>query len=522
VRVPRAARVLALPLLLLAGAPGSAAAQPTEADVIVAEGVLALEDKKYDAALAHFRRALEREPDHIEALYYAGVAHMGRGAPAEALPFLERARAQSPRETSVAFQLGLAHFALRRYAEAAPLLEEVFSGSPELDGLGYYVGYLRYRRQDYQGALRAFRAGRATDPNLAQLTRLYTGLALAALGLPEQAASEVEQALRLQPASPLTGPAERLRESFAASRVRARRFRLGANLGVFYDDNVTARPNPEPLSPTVHELRHAKHTSVGELFSLDVGYDWLRLGAWDGTAGYSFFTTYNNEIPSYNLLVNTGTVGVTRRGALGELPLQSGAQYAYDFIMLDEQEFVQRHATTLFATLIGGERHLTNAQLRVEVKEFSEERPLATEEFQDAVNWRLGLLHIFRFAQDRHLVRLGYQADLDDTRGENLDYFGQRVLAGATYTLPWGRVRLHYDFALHLRAYRHKHTLQPDRAPGSLEREDREATHQVRVEVPLGSGLTLVGDYLRTVNDSNIPSFEYERNVYTLSLAWQY
>src|SRR5262249_36601097 len=47
--------------------------QPSEADVFVAEGILALEDKKYDEALASFQRALQREPGHVEALYYAGV-----------------------------------------------------------------------------------------------------------------------------------------------------------------------------------------------------------------------------------------------------------------------------------------------------------------------------------------------------------------------------------------------------------------------------------------------------------------
>jgi tetratricopeptide (TPR) repeat protein len=109
----------------------------------------------------------------------------------------------------VAFQLGLAYFAQQRYDQAEPLLEAVFRSQPELDGLGYYVGYLRHRRKDYRGALRALRAARSTDPEIQQLTRTYTGLALAALGLTAQAVAEVEQALRLAPAFPLTGPVER-------------------------------------------------------------------------------------------------------------------------------------------------------------------------------------------------------------------------------------------------------------------------------------------------------------------------
>src|SRR2546422_11284793 len=60
----------------------------------------------------------------------------------------------------------LAYFARQQYDRAQPLLEAVFKTNPELDGLGYYVGFLRYRAKDYRGALAAFRAGRAGDPEI--------------------------------------------------------------------------------------------------------------------------------------------------------------------------------------------------------------------------------------------------------------------------------------------------------------------------------------------------------------------
>src|SRR5207249_12021180 len=95
-----------------------------------------------------------------------------------------------------------------QYDRAEPLLAEALRAQPDLDGLGYYVGFLRYRNKDYRGALAAFRAGRTNDPQIQQLTRLYTGLALAGMGLPAQAVAEVEQAFRLAPASAAPGPPE--------------------------------------------------------------------------------------------------------------------------------------------------------------------------------------------------------------------------------------------------------------------------------------------------------------------------
>jgi hypothetical protein len=51
-----------------------ALAQVSEADVFVAEAVLAVDDKQWDKALDLLRQALARVPGHVEALYYTGLA----------------------------------------------------------------------------------------------------------------------------------------------------------------------------------------------------------------------------------------------------------------------------------------------------------------------------------------------------------------------------------------------------------------------------------------------------------------
>ncbi len=522
---PRAVRAWlpgAVLLLAVVGWGQGAAAQGTEADVFVAEGVLALEDKKYEEALGHFRLALEREADHIEALYYSGVAKMAQGKPAEAVPFLEQARRKSATDASVAFQLGLAYLGLNQYDPAGPLLEEVFEKEPTLDSLGYYVGFLRHQKGRYQEALRAFRAGRTTDPDIAQLTRFYTGLALGQLGLPAQAAAEVEQALRLRPASPLTGPAERLRDTFRAATQREQRLRVDATLGSFFDGNATVRPNGKKEDTTVHDLRRPRHDTTGESFSLQLEYDWFKSGPWVSTASYSFLTTYNNDLPALNLVDHLGTLGLTRQDTLFDMPLEASTKYAYDFMVLDDDEFIQRHSLSLSGTLTESAIHLTTLQLRGEVKEYSEVRPLARQEFQDGVNGMLGGVHVFRFEQERHNVKVGYEIDLENTRGRNFDYLGHRLLAGGLYTLPWHDIRLSYDYYVHIRDYRNKHSSLPVDSPDRRKRSDTEHGHAIRLAVPLPRDFTLSADVQITRSRSNIPVYGYDREVFTLSLGWQY
>jgi tetratricopeptide (TPR) repeat protein len=519
-------RLVALFLVALLVAPPflvpSARAQSTEADVYVAQAVLDFSESKYDEALANLRKALEIEPEHVEALYFTGVVLMARSRPAEAVPYLERARARSKTDPVIAFQLGLAYFAQQQYDRAEPLLEEAFRSQPTLDGLGYYVGFLRYRKKDYRGALDAFRTGRTTSQDLQQLTRFYAGLALGVLGLPGQAAAEIEQAIRLVPASPLTGPAERLRDTMVAARQGQRRLTIDARLGFFYDDNVAVVPDRDSREPLVEVLRHPKSRSTGELFGVRADYAWLRTDQWESTIGYSFFTTYNNELPSFNIMSHLASVGLTYRTALGNMPLLVGGQYAFDILFLDQEEFLLRHTASAFASLVESDRYLTQLFARYQSKNFEETADTVRDEIRDADNWMLGVTQLFRFAEDRHYVKVGYQFDWDDTVGGNYEYLGHRILAGAQYTLPWHGIRLKYDFDVHFRDYTRRNSLLPSFDPGTKRREDREITNVVRGELPLPRNFTLAAEYQSSINNSNIAVFDYTRDVFSLILSWAY
>lgn len=536
-------------LLLLVLMAGSVSAQQAEADVFVAQAVIAYEEKRYDDALAALRQALELDANNVDALYYTGLVRVAQGRIAEAVAPLEKARKLDPKDQATLFQLGVVYFSLGKYDEAQPLLEEVFDANPRLESLGYYVGFMRYRKKDYQGALRAFRAAASTDPNIQQLTRFYTGLALGILGLPERAAAEIEEALRLQPASPLTGPAERLRTAVATAREKERRFRVEVRLGGFFDDNVAVIPKKNADDALVQLLRSRKHESPGWGSALRLDYSFLRLGSFEATATYSFFNSYNTDLPSFNIINYLGGLAGTYRGTLGAYPYQAALQYTYDYLTLGGREFVQRQTVVPAFTLVEDATNLSAVQLRYQRKEFSQDTDIPREEKRDGVNWMVGLTHLFRFEGDKHLIRLGYQWDVDDTegpdkRGRNFAYFGSRFLVGGQYTPPWGwlpweglrksleGLRLKYDFDVHFRRYRHANTLLPIVNPGVRERSDKEFTQVFGFSLPLpnplpktlfeGSSLTLTTDYQRTDAQSNLDVFAFKRNVISVFLVWSY
>jgi tetratricopeptide (TPR) repeat protein len=521
---------------LLAGAPTPAVAQQSEADVFVAQAILAYDARKYDEALALLKDALALDPKNVEALYYTGLVLMAQQKTDQAVEALEKARALAPRDLSILFLLGVAYFALERYDQAEGPLTPVFNERPQTEGIGYYVGLIRYRKKDYQGALKAFRAETSKNPNIQQLVRFYSGLTLAILGLPEQAVAEVDAALRLQTGSALTGPAERIRDSLATARDAERRFHADVRVGFLYDSNVAVVPQPSH-DPTGEAIRRRKTATSGEIAALRLEYAWLRTGPWESTVTYSFFQTYNNRLPDFNVQNHLVAGALSYRAAIGAMPFQVGTQYSWDYLSLGNDDFLQRHTATVFGTLVENQGNLTTILGRFQNKDFYATPGQLEDEDRDARNWMVGLTHVFRFAQDKHYIRVGYQFDYEKADGRNYSYAGNRFLAGGQYTLPWGSTRLKYDFDLHQRHYLHANTLLPVVNPGTREREDFEQNHVVRVEQVLAANigpasigcaptapcpLTLAAEYQRTVAESNLAVFTYNRNVWSLTLSWQY
>jgi tetratricopeptide (TPR) repeat protein len=513
-----------------------AVAQQSEADVFVAQAILAYDARRYDEALALLKEALAQDPKNVEALYYSGLVLMAQQKTEQAVEALEKARALAPRDPSILFLLGVAHFALERYDQAEGPLTQVLSERPQTEGIGYYVGLIRYRKKDYQGALKAFRAETSKNPNIQQLVKFYSGLTLAILGLPEQAVAEVDAALRLQTGSALTGPAERIRDTLASAREAERRFHAEVRVGFLYDSNVAVLPQPSH-DPTAESLRHKKTATPGELAALRLEYAWLRTGPWESTVTYSFFQTYNNRLTSFNVQNHLVAGALSYRAAVGAMPFQVGAQYSWDYLSLGADDFLQRHTATLFGTLVENQGNLTTLLARFQNKDFYATPGQLADEDRDARNWMVGFIHVFRFAQDKHYVRVGYQFDYENTDGRNYAYAGNRFLAGGQYTLPWGSTRLKYDFDLHQRHYLHANSLLPVVNPGTREREDTEQNHVFRIEQVLAKNLgptsigcaatapcplTLAAEYQRTVADSNLAVYSFNRNVWSLTLSWQY
>ncbi|HXH12090.1 MAG TPA: tetratricopeptide repeat protein [Alphaproteobacteria bacterium] len=504
----------------------ASAQAPTEAVVYVDRALLAYEAQQYEQALHELQEALRLDPDNLEALYYQGLVSVALGRLPDAQAIWERALTLHPNDLDIAYQLGTLYFGQRQYDQAAPLLQQVYAAEPRRLNLGYYLGFLAYREKQYRRALEYLRANVPSDENYAQLTRFYAGLALGALGLPQQARAEIEEALQLQPLSPLTIPAQRFGEALTRAAERERRFHGELRVGLFYDTNVPVVPNASSdLVAVILRQDQKRRGSEGELGALTLAYTWLKTLDWEGTVSYRFLQTYNNRLPNFNVQDHTPTLGITHRGLLRDMPYFARLQLAYDFITLGDRKFTQRWILNPSLSLYENAGNLTTLVVGLQVKDFFDDHNLAAEEVRDGVNYSVGPVHFLLFEEGRHYIKTGYQFDYDATEGDNWRYAGHHFLFGAQYTLPWGGVRLRYDLDFHLRFHTDRHSLLPVTAPGTVHRRDREAIHLFSIAKDVAwraQPLTIALEYLIDDNYSNLDAYDYDRQVVTTSLTWRF
>jgi hypothetical protein len=136
----------------------------------------------------------------------------------------------------------------------------------------------------------------------------------------------------------------------------------------------------------------------------------------------------------------------------------------------------------------------------------------------------LGVVHAFRLASDRLILRIGYQYDNESTKGSAFSYRGNRLLTGGQLQLPWGDMSLRYDYDVHWRDYKNRQTTATitDRDGRLVRRNDTQQTHLVQLTKPLPNNFSLTFQYQGIRNESDIPLYDYTKNVWTMLVNWTY
>ena len=510
--------------------PGLVAQQrsPEPAGVYIDRGIVAYDEKNYAEALKNFLEALRIDPESAEARYFVGIAYLALDKTDEAIAHLEKARRLDPKDLDIAFNLGVAYFTKGDYERAHAQLLFVQQREPKRENLGYYLGFIYFDRKEYERALGYFEANVSTDVRFQQQNRFYTALTKHHLGREAAAVEDLKEAVTLRPTSPVGQTAKLFAEAIAP-KPEPRRYRIEVRGGVSYDDNA-------PLTPTedVLDLRRAQRRSTAEIAMLRLEYDLIQTEPDTLTASYQIFSNVYNNVQNLDVLNHTWGGNYVHRTRLGTLPAWYGAQYSYDYVLLDNDVFLSRHTGTGSLTLFENDSNFTLFQYRFQDKDFRSPSTLnLPAEKRDGQNHLVGASHIKVFAGGKHFVRVGYQVEYEDTQGSDYRYVGNKASVGFQVTGPW-EVRFQAGYDFQFRAYPKRNRLavtlnqmkedgsDVQGAPFRTLRRDSDHLFTASLSRDFAHGVNVSLELFKERNSSTFSLFDFDRNVVTLSVGWNY
>lgn len=277
---------------------------------------------------------------------------------------------------------------------------------------------------------------------------------------------------------------------------RAVTFELGT--GLEYDSNVA-----------VLELDTA--TNAGDaaaLFNFGIGYDKPSDGRFDLRTGYDFSQTRHEDFDAFNVGIHRGSATF----AWDLDAVDTGASLQYAHAELDGEEFLVLEQFSPYIQKLMGERLFLRFALAHTEKTF------AGNEARDADAASLQSdAYVFLNGLTTYLV-FGHRYNDEDALDAQFDYTGHQLKLQLNRRFSPGSRTL--TFKTYLR-YETRDYAHPTLAIGEPRRDDRYQLEAL-AELPLTDRLLATFGYRYADNRSNLPSLDFDENVFSIELNAQF
>jgi tetratricopeptide (TPR) repeat protein len=521
-------------IVAFAAAMAAATAQASvRSEAFYARGLIAFDGGQWQQAYGLFDQAVRADSKDALALYYRGLTQARRGAPSAAIQDIEAALKLDPTLPHAALDLGIAYFDGSQYEQAKAWLERAHQQSSERFTAAFFLGLTLYRLGDDVGAQTYLNEAKA-DPELRASAQYYTGLAMLRQGKTEAGRAELAQVAGAQPQSEVGAAAQRavgaeVRQPPRAQEAeRKKPWSLYGELGFEYDSNVVIAPSDSDVKTAEGISGESDGRTVieagGAYTLLDTEYGSLR-------AAYDFYQSIHFQLTDFDLQGHRVRLDAVSRPGF----ISYGLSGTYDFYALDYRSFFQEGLGTPWVAVAEGDGGATQLYYTVRGRDFFRE-PFNPS--RDAIDHAVGVRQYLVLGSPERVLSAGYQFDAEDTLthgpnggpivctpttqtsgcgGRDFQYKAHQLDLGVSLPFP-NIVRVQLAYLFRLEDYQFPNS----RLNFGSRRHDAEHQFVVALTHDLTSAIAVGLDYFGVVNGSNVPDFDYDRNIVSANVRVTY
>jgi thioredoxin-like negative regulator of GroEL len=482
-----------------------------QSEIAFHQGVVAYGKGEFDAAQAAFEAVLGEDAEDTAAIHYLGLIAAERGDFEAAIARYRSALALDPDDADFRFDLASALLESGETAEARSEFDKVLAAEPDRARAQLFAGIGAYRAGAYRDSLPFLKRAVELDDSLRAQALYYTGLSQAHLqDFPAAAGAfaQVEQS----PLSPLSDSARNLARQVAPAGEPARRWSLGITAGLEYDSNPTIAPQD-----TIRGQKLNAHKDGRGVYRIRGSYLLYEDDRYSATAGYDGYLSSHFDETYVDLMTHVGHL--TTSADFDPLSFNLRYDYAYTWIdAFDTRKFRELHRVT--PSVSYRESGWGFSQLYYQFHEEDFKRPLLVGPLD-----RDGQRHVVGFNQflfpGPYLAefmpftyfRIGALGDFLDTDGSEFAYDSWEFSFGFGAELA-GEVDLSVLYRLTDRDYRHDSIVSTTGPPPpAYKRDDLQSRVTFELNKALGNHwqVAIAGSF--TFNDSNVPLYDYDRDI---------
>ena len=503
---------------------------PQAYDLNIAKGLIRFSSGQYSDAEGLFQAALDANPGDSRASFYLGQTLIRLKRPEAAQEIFQKLLNKNQDDGRAWLGLGMAQYNRGQYAEALASLDNAEKHLPSDPLVFYYQGLTYHQKGAFDLSPGRFLRARTLNNDLAAPCHYYSGIAYFQRGLVDESREEFNAVLAAgEPDSELVKSARLFLEQAGGESVKGpKRWDLSATIMGQYDSNVVL--TPLGTSPAPDSGISQKHDWRVALFAR-AEYRPIQTETWLGGANYAFYQSFHQTLSGFDVEDHTPAVFLQRQFG----SFQTRMQYMFDYIKVGRDPFLIAHSFQPMFTLSEGYHAFTQAQFRYQNKDFQDDR-FTSNSLRDGKNWLAGATQYFLFADNTGNFRMGYTFDTDRTGGgspsfavigdqTNADwaYSGHRFSAGIG--LP---AVLTYKIDLDFNYYRQIYANPNSFAEGlagditTLKRQDHIYTFTGTLGRDFTEWLSASLQYAYTRDQSNVPSFDYNRSVFSLIITGRF
>lgn len=485
-------RIAAILLVFMVSFSGTAFSAGEEA---LSQGIADYNEESYEEALVSLSNAWAagRSP---QAAYYLGLTNIKlqefREAKRNLIDALSLDRSLAGarlRLAEVLYQLGELDEALKETELAAA------QGRPSGD-IEFLKGLIHAKAGRNGQAVEAFKKAKEIDGRLGQAADYQIGLAYVKENRLDEAKEVFSQAVIKDPSTDLAAFADEYKRSIDRKKERDRPFKLTVGLRYEYDNNVILKPADSAAANGV-----TGEVDRREVVTVRAEYDKRFERGWSLKTHFASYNANQNHLETHSVSSQSLSLVPTHTGRKGSSSLSA----TYNFTLVDETKYLQSFTLAPSHNMFLSARELLAFSMKYQKKEFISE-PFSADEDRDSTDIGFGAGYAVFFGGDGGFYNLRYEFNREVADGLNWSYRGNKFLANILYPFGDGyRAQVYADI--------YHQNFENIHGSFGKARIDRVLTQSLLLAYEFAPRTELIFQYTHINDDSNISTYQYDRDI---------